>query len=57
MMAKQKMAEKKRLNRLKKDRFVFEAHRLVYHSTQGLRVIKKKKKDRFHECQKRTTRR
>ena len=27
------------------DREVFKAHRLVYHSILGLRVIKKKKKD------------
>ena len=26
---------------------VFKAHRLLYHSTLGLRVIKKKKKDRL----------
>jgi len=28
---------------------VFKAHRLVYHSTLGLRVIKKKKKSRERE--------
>jgi len=27
---------------------VFEAHRLLYHSTLGLRVIKKKKKKKKH---------
>jgi len=29
-----------------RDGLVFKAHRLVYHSTLGLRVIKKKKKIR-----------
>jgi len=27
---------------------VFKAHRLLYHSTLGLRVIKKKKKEMWH---------
>jgi len=29
-------------------RLVFKAHRLVYHSTLGWRVIKKKKKKKHH---------
>ena len=29
---------------------VFKAHRLLYHSTLGLRVIKKKKKVRLEHC-------
>jgi len=29
---------------------VFKAHRLVYHSTLGVRVIKKKKKEQLKGC-------
>ena len=29
---------------------VFKAHRLVYHATLGLRVIKKREKSRSHRC-------
>ena len=32
---------------LVRDGLVFKAHRLVYHSTLGLRVIKKKKKKKI----------
>ena len=36
---------------LEESRLVFKAHRLVYHSTLGLRVIiKKKKKERRHRA-------
>ena len=35
---------------LRGDRLVFKAHRLLYHSTLGLRVIKKKKKKNKDQC-------